>query len=44
MQSNNVTQYATALIPVPDKCGATKFVFEIPVIKKKWIRQMCFLH
>ncbi|WP_294586782.1 hypothetical protein [uncultured Ruminococcus sp.] len=32
--SNNVTQYATALIPVPDKCGATKFVFEIPVIKK----------
>lgn len=32
--SNNVTQYATALIPVPDKCGATKFVFELPVIKK----------
>lgn len=32
--SNNVTQYATALIPVPDKCGVTKFVFEIPVIKK----------
>ncbi|WP_298485762.1 hypothetical protein [uncultured Ruminococcus sp.] len=32
--SNNVTQYATALIPIPDKCGATKFVFEIPVIKK----------
>lgn len=33
-ESNNVTQYATALIPVPDKCGATKFVFEIPVIKQ----------
>jgi hypothetical protein len=32
--SNNVTQYATALIPVPDECGATKFIFEIPVIKK----------
>lgn len=33
-ESNNVTQYATALIPVPDNCGATKFVFEVPVIKK----------
>ena len=32
--SNSVTQYATALIPVPDECGATKFIFEIPVIKK----------
>ncbi len=32
--SNNVTQYANAIISVPDKCGATKFVFEVPVIKK----------
>ena len=33
-ESNNVTQYATALIPVPDNCGATKFVFEVPAIKQ----------
>lgn len=33
-ESDNVTQYANAIVSVPEKCGATKFVFEVPVIKQ----------